>query len=59
MARLQLATEDEAVDARIAEASRRYCPKCKGQTPHAFTMQINQGVVTRGWQCLRCGCVHG
>jgi DNA-directed RNA polymerase subunit M/transcription elongation factor TFIIS len=55
MARLRLA-EDEAVNAR--ETSMRRCPKCKKRTPHAFTVQIRDGTVVKGWQCLRCGHTH-
>jgi len=60
MARLRTILEDEAKDAlEIAgEASTRHCPECKKRTPHAFVVQITQGSVAQGWQCLTCGHLH-
>jgi hypothetical protein len=60
MSKPTVVMEDEVIDALefTGEASTRHCPKCKRRTPHAYVIQIVQGSVTQGWQCLKCGCLH-
>lgn len=51
----QFTAEDET---EIYPAQQHYCPKCKRQTPHAFVVQIKEGEVAKGWECLECGDIH-